>query len=88
MALHEIPTQTTEIITSNEASDIRKDFTRMGRDIQRALREIRKSVALAGKANVASELGDDAGAMLTAFNNARALADLVLGGAETDVDGN
>jgi hypothetical protein len=88
MALHEIPETAAEVITANETRRIRRDFIRMGRDIQRGLREIRNSVALAGKANVSAQLGSDAAAMLTAFNAARALADIILESTEPDVDGN
>jgi hypothetical protein len=88
MALHEIPEQVADVITSNESLRIRRDFSRMGKEISRALKEIRKSVAFAGKTNVVTKLGNDAADMLTAFNKGRELSDLILGGTETDVDGN
>ena len=88
MALHEIPEEAEAVITANETLRIRKEFLQMGRNMQRSLREIRNSVAKAGKSNIIAELGDDAADMNIVFNKVRTLTDILLNVSEPDVDGN
>jgi len=87
MALHEIPEIATSITTANETLRIRREFLRMGKEMQKSLKVIRSSVAKAGQGNVATELGDDVAAMLIAFNETKDLIEILLDVVEPGLGG-
>jgi len=78
--------ESTEQAEVRAAREIRNIFKRMGDDLKDRLSDIRKQVVSGGKTAIASELGADAASMLVAYDQGKALAELILDIAVPAID--